>query len=64
MWEDDAEQKNFAISAGFELTTHGLLVQEHNYLATITLPGRVWTSLSSHLFGRVWIFLGSLYFVW
>ena len=63
MWEDDEGENNFAISAGFELTTHWLLVQEHNYSATITLMGRVWTSLSSHLFGRVWIILGSLYFV-
>ena len=27
-------QENFSVSAGFELITHGLLVQEHNYSAT------------------------------
>ena len=34
VWEDVEGQKNFPVSAGFELTTHGLLVQEHNYSAT------------------------------
>ena len=29
VWEDVEGQENFPVSAGFELTTHGLLVQEH-----------------------------------
>ena len=36
MWED--VEGNFPVSAGFELTTHGLLVQEHNYSATTHSP--------------------------
>ena len=28
------DRKFFLVSAGFELITHGLLVQEHNYSAT------------------------------
>ena len=38
MWEDVEGQENFPVSAGFELTTHGLLVQEHNYSATTHSP--------------------------
>ena len=34
MWEDVEGQESFPVSAGFELTTLGLLVQEHNYSAT------------------------------
>ena len=34
MWEDVEGQEDFPVSAGFELTIHGLLVQEHNYSAT------------------------------
>ena len=34
MWEDVIGQENYPTSAGFELTTHELLVQEHNYSAT------------------------------
>ena len=38
VWEDVEGQENFPVSAGFELTTHGLLVQEHNYSATTHSP--------------------------
>ena len=38
MWEDVEGQEKFPVSAGFELTTHGLLVQEHNYSATTHSP--------------------------
>ena len=31
-------QENFPVSAGFELTIQGLLVQEHNYSATTHSP--------------------------
>ena len=34
MWEDVEGQENFSVSAGFVLTTHGLLVQELNYSVT------------------------------
>ena len=34
MWEDVEGQESFPVSAGFELTTQELLVQEHNYSAT------------------------------
>ena len=34
VWEDVEGQESFPVSAGFELTTQGLLVQEHNYSAT------------------------------
>ena len=34
VWEDVEGQESFPVSAGFELTTLGLLVQEHNYSAT------------------------------
>ena len=34
MWEDVEGQESFPVSAGFELTYQGLLVQEHNYCAT------------------------------
>ena len=36
MWEDVGGQENFTVSAWFELTTLGLLVQEHNYTHTHT----------------------------
>ena len=36
VWEEDVEgQENFPVSAGFELTTLGLSVQEHKYSATL-----------------------------
>ena len=38
VWEDVEGQKNFPVSAGFELITHGLLIQEHNYSATTHNP--------------------------
>ena len=31
VWEDVEGQENIPVSAGFKLTTHELLVQEHNY---------------------------------
>ena len=34
MWKDVEGQEKFPVSAGYELTTQGLLVQEHNYSAT------------------------------
>ena len=34
VWEDVEGQENFPVSAGFELTILGLLVQERNYSAT------------------------------
>ena len=34
MWEDVEGQESFSVSAGFELTTLGLLVQELNYSTT------------------------------
>ena len=36
MWEDVEGQEGFPVSAGFELTTLGLLIQEDNYSATAT----------------------------
>ena len=36
MWEDVQGQKSFPVSAGFELITLGLSVQEHNYSITHT----------------------------
>ena len=41
MWEDVKGQEGFPVSAGFELTTLGLLVQEHNYSATTHSPREV-----------------------
>ena len=41
MWEDVEGQENFLVSAGFELTTHELLVQEHNYSATTHRPEKM-----------------------
>ena len=38
VWEDVEEQESFPVSAEFELTTLGFLVQEHNYSATTTHP--------------------------
>ena len=38
VWEDVEGQENFPVSAGFELTTHGLLVQEHNFSANTHNP--------------------------
>ena len=35
VWEDVEGQESFPVSAGLELITHGLLVQEHNYSATM-----------------------------
>ena len=34
VWEDFEGQESFPVSAGYEFTTQGLLVQEHNYCAT------------------------------
>ena len=39
MWEDVEGQENFPVSAGFELTTHELLVQEHNHRVVDFPPG-------------------------
>ena len=33
MWDDVEGQESFPVSAGFELTTKGFLVQKHNYSA-------------------------------
>ena len=41
VWEDVEGQENFPVSAGFELITHGLLVQEHNYSATTHNPTKL-----------------------
>ena len=41
VWEDVEGQESFPVSAGFELITHGLLVQEHNYSATTHNPCEV-----------------------
>ena len=38
MWEDVEGQESFLVSAGFELTTLELLIQEHNYSATTHTP--------------------------
>ena len=55
VWEDVEGQENFPISAGFELITHGLLVEEHNYSATTHNPQ---TTLRQHIyFSYLFIFM-------
>ena len=49
MWEDVEGQESFPVSAGFELTTQGLLVQEHNYSAT-THPKTLSSCLGDNLY--------------
>ena len=38
VWKDVEGQENFPVNAGFELTTHGLLVQERKLLSHHTQP--------------------------
>ena len=49
VWEDVEGQESFPVSAGFELTTHGLLVQEHNYSATTHNQKKYVTVKNTHL---------------
>ena len=50
MWEDVDGQERSPVSAGFELTTLGLLVQEHNYSATTHFHAPFLHNYSSRLF--------------
>ena len=49
MWQDVKGQESFPVSAGFELTSQGLFVQEHNYSATThsTNPYQVKATLNN-----------------
>ena len=53
MWEDVEGQESFPVSPGFELTTLGLLVQEHNYSATTHTQNAIGKSLCMERFLKV-----------